>query len=591
MLKQRPIKQQLLVMFMLLVVVVIFVMFLTYTQATRMIVQNNEQYSAELLDKLSQSVQSRLSNMENVIRYVMHNNEVQRYFMAEDILEKFELFRRVEALLAAIGQVEQGIEAITLIGAGGNHVNLMADSRKKQMVMDTIGEIARHTHPDTSSKPYVAGLLKSGDGLSAISYVAIGARIHTSLPSQTIGHIVVLLNADAIFPKLDHEGAQGLGEFYIVDRNGTISGSSRAELIGGMLDPGLYEDGAHIVRETTVPRLDGKIISVYSKQQFYRGMDKIRLTYGLIFIGFISFSALFLWMLSRNIIEPVQTFLRYIQFVKTGNRRNPQRLRLEGYSEIMRMADKFNAMLDEIDRLTDHVIASETRIYMLEMMKKEAELAFLKQQVNPHFLYNTLESMKGMAAENGAGELREMIAALGRMLRYNIKGRERVSLREELDIARAYIMLQQFRFGDRFAVEYDLPEPLLDVQVIKMILQPILENAIIHGLETKLGGGVLQLGVRAAGTGDIVLWIKDNGIGIAPVRLREINDKLNHEADRSGTERESLHLGISNVHNRLRTTYGSPYGIKITSVPGEGTEVAFLLPREEEAADVQGHAR
>lgn len=587
MLKQRPIKLQLLIMFVVLVVVVMFVMLLTYTQASRMIVQNNEEYSDELLDKLAQSVQSRISNMENVIRYVMYNIEIQRYFIAEDTLEKYELFRRVEASLAAIGQVEQGIVSITLVGMNGNHVNLMADGWKKRMVTDTIAEIARHTNPDSSSKPYVAGLMKSGDGLSALSYVSIGARIHTSIPSQTIGHIVILLETDAIFPKIDHEPTQGIGEFYIVDRNETVSGGSRRELIGSKLAPDIYNTKGNIVREKKVSLMDGKIVSVYSKREFYRGMDKIRITYGLIFVGFISFAGLFLWMFSANIIGPIKTFLRYIQYVKTGNRRNPKRLRLEGYTEIMLVADKFNAMLDEIERLTDQVIASETRIYMLEMMKKEAELAYLKQQVNPHFLYNTLESMKGMAAEIGAVELREMIAALGRMLRYNIKGQERVSLREELDIARAYITLQQFRFGDRFTVEYDLPEPLLDAQVIKMILQPILENAIIHGLESKMGEGLLQLGAwTTAENGDIVLWIKDNGIGMERERLHAIAGKLSGEGEQSGPIRENGHLGIANVHDRLRTTYGSPYGIKITSTPGEGTEVIFLLPREEAAIDV-----
>jgi two-component system sensor histidine kinase YesM len=119
-----------------------------------------------------------------------------------------------------------------------------------------------------------------------------------------------------------------------------------------------------------------------------------------------------------------------------------------------------------------------------------------------------------------------------------------------------------------------------------MILQPILENAIIHGLESKMGEGLLQLGARTAENGDIVLWIKDNGIGMERERLHAIAGKLSGEGEQSGPIRENGHLGIANVHDRLRTTYGSPYGIKITSTPGEGTEVIFLLPREEAAIDV-----
>ncbi|MBP1988821.1 sensor histidine kinase [Paenibacillus eucommiae] len=577
--KTRPIKLQLLIMLFMVVLIIILVMAMTYQQSTKIIYQKNEEYSVELLDKITEYVQSQMGQIDGLIENTIYNVDIHYYLKAVEQMDKYDLFQKVDTQLTTISQLEQGIIDITIVGENGNNVNVMLDSLKRQAVMDTVAELSLKANQQ--AKPYYTGLIHTSKFENRF---IIGSRINDIFPTTTLGYMVVILDLNAIFPKFDTMLENGFGHFYVLDRNGIICASNDKTKIGEKLEASSYtgKQKQTIVHEMDLPDIQGKVVNVYSKSDLFRGMDEIRRVYVWILILFVPFLCVFLWMISRNMIEPIRSFMRFIQIIKTGTIYHTQkRLKVTGYHEIMIMADKFNEMLDEIDGLTDEVVASKTRIYALDMMKKQAELAYLKQQVNPHFLYNMLESLKGMASEIGANEIREMVSALGRMLRYNIKGQEEVKLREELSIAQSYIMLQQFRFEGRFEVHVDFQEDILNGRVIKMILQPILENAITHGLESRMEKGNLWLrGFRNA-DGDIVIQVKDDGTGIKPEQLEVFLAELAVEGDFIDRIKNNEHLGIINVHNRLRTTYGEPYGLKLESVLGKGTEVILLLPWKE----------
>ncbi|GBG06450.1 signal transduction histidine kinase [Paenibacillus agaridevorans] len=578
--KTRPIKLQLLVILCIFVGVIILIMYMTYNQSTKIIYQKNENYSVELLDKMTEYVQSQMEQIHGIIESTLYNPDIHYYLKTSDLLDKYDLFQKVDKQVTTISQLHPGVVDITIIGENGNNVNLMSDSGKKEAVMSTVAELA--LHKNQSAKPYYTRLIHTN---TQEDYYIIGARINDIFPTNTLGYIIVILDLNAIFPKFNTLLEHGFGSFYVLDRYGIINASNDKSRIGEKLETASYNDlmqTANIVLEMELPDIQGKVVNVYSKSDLFRGMDKIRTMYGWLLLFFIPLMGLILWIISRNIVEPIRSFIRFIQIVKTGElNQGYKRLELSGYHEIMIMANKFNDMLDEINRLTDEVVASKTRIYALGMLKKQAELAFLKQQVNPHFLYNMLESLKGMAQEIGAKEMKETISALGRMLRYSIKGQEEVTLREELTIANYYIALQQFRFEDRFEVHVDVQDDLLNCMVIKMLLQPILENAITHGLEMKMGKGHLWCSGYRTTDGNIVLQVKDDGAGMGPDQLNRLQQVLDIKGELPDLFQNQEHLGIINVHYRLRTTYGEPYGLKLDSVLGEGTEVQLILPCEE----------
>ncbi|MFC5401267.1 sensor histidine kinase [Cohnella soli] len=585
--KKRPIKLQLLVIFVMFVTVVVSVMFVTYWQSQKMIYQKNKAYSIELLDKITQYIQSQIDNIDGLVINTSYSADVHQYLRSTDLLDKIDAFKKVDTYITTISQLENGIVDMTIIGENGNNVNLMYEKQKKSAVLATVEEM-RKNH-DSRLKPYYAGFKQIVEDDVKHRYFVVGSRISNIFPASTLGYMVVILDLESLFPKFNTMLANGFGHFYVLDRNGTVASSNDEQMIGQQMniESMAGKHGQYVVQSMELRDLQGKIVNVYSKKDLFRGLEKVKIVYWWIMAVCIPVLLVLLLIISRNILEPMKSFMRFIQVQKVKNIYHDQkRIQLVGYNEIMVMADKFNGMLDEIDQLTDEVVESKTRIMSLGLLKKQAELAFLKQQVNPHFLYNMLESLRGMASATGAMEIREMIVALGKMLRYSIKGQDEVKLGEELEIAKAYLKLQQFRFEDRFDVHIDFPEALLNNRVFKMVLQPILENAITHGLESRMEKGNLWLGARETPEGDVVIAIKDDGVGIPSEKLALIQAELaaGEEFLARLHHNDNGHLGIVNVHNRLRSAYGDPYGLKIRSAPNAGTEVELLLPRRTEDA-------
>ena len=587
-LKKRTIKYQLLLVFIVFMTSILLVMAVTYNQSKRIIFTKNENYSMEILDKLTQYIQSRMDSIDSVIKNTIYNKDVQMYLQVENVLDKIELFQKVDAHVTAISQVESGIAHFTLIGNNGNNLNFMSDIQKRKIIMSTIEELDDRGNRQVS--PYLTGFTRIKEVGNEHPFFIIGANIKSIFPVKPIGYMTMLLDLDVLFPNFGTMLQGGFGSFYVLDRNGIVSASNEPEMVGKRLE--LPDDSAvtavkSIVQVSELPSIQGKVVNIYSEQELFRGLDRVREMYLWILLLFIPFILFLLWIISRNVVNPIRSFMKFLRQKQINSKHQHQaRLQLSGYHEITVMADRFNEMLDEIDQLTDEVVSSKTRLIALGLMKKQAELAYLKQQVNPHFLYNMLESLMGMASETGADEILEVVTALGKMLRYSIKGREHVSLGEELAIAKAYLMLQQFRFDGRFDVHIDVPEQLLGCRVIKMILQPILENAITHGLEGRLEKGNLWLEGRTTLEGDLVLRVKDDGVGIGESMLEEICRELHAEEDfleRAGSQE---HVGIVNVHNRLRTIYGKTYGLTIASASGAGTEVLLRIPMKEGESDV-----
>ena len=251
---------------------------------------------------------------------------------------------------------------------------------------------------------------------------------------------------------------------------------------------------------------------------------------------------------------------------------------LRGNREMMELSRSFNKMMDENERLNVKLVEANVRLYQAELIRKQTDMAMLVSQINPHFLYNTLEVIKGMAYSVGAKTIVEMTRALGTIFRYSLKAPEVVTLRQEADMLKNYLTIQLARFGDRFQVHYDLPEELMDEDVLKMVLQPLCENAITHGLEMMEKGG--HLSISACRSEDsLFITVQDNGLGMDEETLRQVRDKLEKISDVSSLyEMGSDGIGLVNVHGRIRMRYGEGYGLSIDSQAGKGTRVVLRMP-------------
>lgn len=293
-----------------------------------------------------------------------------------------------------------------------------------------------------------------------------------------------------------------------------------------------------------------------------RDMNREVFFYAAILMG-ISVATLLLMvflmrLIMQSMVDPLSRLDAHIEHVKS----NPpgtiaQPLDLEGCEEIEHVSDSFNSMLEEQARLNRELQDATINLYELQLGLKQAELDYLRSQINPHFLYNTLEAIQGLAVERGVPEIGDAAGALGKLFRHNIQGSAIVPLQEELEITEAYITIQKLRFPDKLNVLVSVRDNTRALPVMKLMLQPLVENAVYHGLEPKTSSGTVFIGAQVE-LGDLLISVYDDGVGIAPDSLAALNAALNAPAiDRDQDD----HIGLLNVQHRIRLRYGEPYGI------------------------------
>ena len=225
--------------------------------------------------------------------------------------------------------------------------------------------------------------------------------------------------------------------------------------------------------------------------------------------------------------------------------------------------------------------------YTSDILYKQAELDALQSQINPHFLYNTLDSIRGQALAEGAEDIADMAEALSTFFRYSISNRNNVvTLDEELENAQNYFMIQQFRFNNRFSLQIPpFPRELgVSCTLPKLTLQPILENAILHGMEGKIGPGTITIRVVSTDNRTIIT-ISDDGTGMSEETLLRLQTRLSGSAPAPLTRTKGGGIALPNADRRIKLLFGEEYGIRVMSTLGLGTDVEITLPRNEETAD------
>lgn len=227
----------------------------------------------------------------------------------------------------------------------------------------------------------------------------------------------------------------------------------------------------------------------------------------------------------------------------------------------------------------------------VEIARQETEIFALQRQINPHFLYNTLDSIRGLALVHDVPQIANIAKALSKLFQNTLEKEGRlIPLKEELDNVQNYVNIQQFRFANKFEYSCNIDESLINrYMVLNLTLQPIVENGIMHGLEGKLDQGYIRISGYATETG-LVIIISDNGVGIDDAKMEAINLQLSSGSHREAEPRNEAHMGIAltNINTRLKLKFGEQYGLYLYSTLGVGTTVEATLPlieAEEDFAD------
>ena len=374
------------------------------------------------------------------------------------------------------------------------------------------------------------------------------------------------------------------GYCFLMDRLGNIVYHPQQQLLyAGLksedtaalsaLADGTYADDTVIYSLRGVEGSDWRVVGVsYVDELVDRSVqDMLRLS-ALLAALVLAAALLASWVLSRQLSRPLRGLASAMGRFETDADHFSYRP-VGGTREVRELSDSFGHMVVRIQQLMSTVRQEEINL-------RKTELKALQAQINPHFLYNTLDSIAWMCEQGRTDEAVEMIHALAKLFRISIsRGHELIPIAREIEHARSYLEIQKYRYKNRFTYSFDVEAECLDCYCNKITLQPILENAIMHGLDLLVEEGRIHVRVCREGE-DILFAVRDNGVGMSPEQARAI---LEQDAqDRSG-------IGIKNVNDRLQIYFGKQYGLRITSELDAGTLVEIRMPtlREGEAYETK----
>ncbi|MDF2936791.1 MAG: histidine kinase [Paenibacillaceae bacterium] len=369
------------------------------------------------------------------------------------------------------------------------------------------------------------------------------------------GQVVAYDNQTDLLPSKPEEFATVLPEFFLGDIYDLPTGTSHYDGPAGRL----------VTLKSGQNRMGWSLIFFIKESYFYQNVSVLLDDFKA--VALVTLVVLFVtaFIMSRFFTRPIRLLASRMDRVQ--DMEVIPNINMRRNDEIGRLAASFNAMMERIRGLLE-----ETR--EMDRRKQELELKVLQSQIAPHFLYNTLACIGSLARQQRTGDVKETIRSLVGLLKLTFdRTTEFVRVEEELDGLLRYLQIQRMRYGDKFIFINQVEKDTMDLAILKLTLQPLVENAIFHGIVPSGRTGEIHIRSRIKG-GKLVFYIRDNGVGMEREQLRLIREARNGKpmADRF------TGIGVNNVHDRLRLHFGEPWGLRIRTIPGMGTVVAVRLP-------------
>lgn len=394
----------------------------------------------------------------------------------------------------------------------------------------------------------------------------VGKILDTSaLPRmKVIGVFIMNLPLNTVENAVSFDMNAWNAQIGMTDRDGRYIYCSDRSKIGSMIqDNGSENDWFRAVREIRSAGLSAE----YSvpEDALYHETSRLKTQIILSCIAAIIITVLIVSFINHIYTKKINDLLIHMKRVETGDLSS--RMVCSGNDEIAMLSESFNKMCEQLDSYIE-------KVYETELERKSAEVSALQMQINPHFLYNTLESIKAQAILEGDTVAPEMIVLLGSMFRWACRIDEKyVTIDEELEYVKKYLKLQSYRYPGKIAVDVSVEDEYLDFAIPKLTLQPVIENVVVHGFAETDRNCRVMIEIKKNGN-ELIITVSDNGCGMSPEELETVRLTL----EPGVRQRPLSSIGIQNVNNRLRLLFGDRSGLTISSVKEKGTTVTIVLP-------------
>jgi len=565
-------------MIIVIALLVFLIISINYTQER--ITKNSKDYTMQLIEQVNGDIDSYIDYMENISRLISKNKDVIDYLYSENATpEELEQIRgRVISQFKTISDARDDIYNIAVLSDNGR--NLINDGKDELNPYVNISEMEWYTKARESNG---IAVLSSSHVQNAIKddykwVVTLSCGIQNPNTGEIEGVLFVDLNYSAINNLCEGISLGSKGYVFIVDSEGGIVYHPRQTLLYSGLKTEKVEEvlNGDKTNFTTSEGEDSKLYTVSQSEktgwtvvgvaylsELMAGQDETQLAYLLTALFLIIIASIIAIILSSEITKPLKALANSMKEVQKGHFENAE-VDSSDSNEIGMLSKSFNIMTRKIQELMEENVLEQK-------LKRKSELKALQSQINPHFLYNTLDSIIWMSESGKNQEVVLMTSSLARLLRQSISNEDEiVTISSEIGYTKSYLTIQKMRYKDKLEFEIEINEDIQNESIVKLVLQPLVENAIYHGIKYKEGKGLIKItGYRE--DNDVIIRIEDNGKGMDQESLKHIFDKKENNEHGSG-------VGVNNVNNRLKLYYGSNYGLHYQSQIDVGTIVEVRIP-------------
>lgn len=553
--------------------ILFFLLFTITNNIAKHIIQKNAIQSAEtVLVQVKGQVELFYKDMESISEALIYNPVIKKGLNCNNDLDKILLQKDIDSVFSSTLKLKENITGIALydknytcIAKTGNDLSdyYSVVPRKAITYTDIL-------NPDASrTSKYYAIVIPIYDLKNISKKKIIGSCIFT----MNIVNYENILRSSLITP--------GTMMILLNQKNNVIAsgGVDSTESINPLA---IESNPQYLVNNYIFHHTGWKLVNIIPKSELYNQMDMIKRFNTISYIIMIGVFLMFLMLFFSGILKPVKELINFMQSYPTQRNR---RIRNIYPNEFGKLEQTLNEMLDKIELLSDEVHQSQKRIFKIELLKKQMEILSYRNQINPHFLYNTFECIRAMSFYYKADTIAEITEALSKFYRYSVKGDALASVEEEIMNTREYAKIIEYRFMGRIKIVTEVDKDVLAEKVIKVILQPIVENAVVHGLEKKDGDGLIQILVSRTQDNKLQFIVRNNGVGMGEEQLEAIISLLK-QFDLPEVEHNTEYgVGLQNIYRRLKLYYGDEAEFIINSRLNEGVTITIRVPLFSEAME------
>lgn len=594
--KNLPIKNKiLLVLYSLVTIPLLIVGIMSNNIASDIIESKTITYSRDMLSTIRYRLNDLMRSAENISQDLIYNDSIDQVVIRKsystDKIIQYEQHQKVVNELETLLLARNELKAACIISFSG--LTFYADNnRDKLSIMEQVDVVKMLTEARRmQGRPqwYVNEI----EGMDSNVYLL---RMITDREIYSESGLMILgINKDYLSEAFSSLEGEYINNLAVIDQNNRIilSNSNKTKMELSRLDFSdqnadyAFDLDQQVLKvHVSLEQPNWRIVTYIPLSQLYQEVYALR--WRIIIVCLVVFMAISLlgWLAASDIVKPIYALVKQMEKIQAGE--TQALVDVDRQDELGYLGQVYNKMVGDMNHLMNS-------IYREQITRKEAELKALQSQMNPHFLFNTLESVNWMARMNNVPEISDTVSNLSTLIEANIGRDSRlITLSEEIAYIDQYIAIVKRRLEDRLEFHEVIDKNVLHVRIPRLLIQPIVENAVYHGIERVRRKGTIELKAKSEGD-KLMISVYDNGVGISEEELDKLSERLSMDDDAyfKMIGKTGKSVGIENVNRRIKLFYGQEYGLKLESGEGQYTRVTASIPlevrKDMEGFYVQGH--